>query len=485
MNANKHNLKQQASNGAFWGLSGNLTVSAISFVGTAILARILSPKDFGLLGMATLITGIVQLFGNLGLGAALVYKKDVDDEYLSTAFWSSLLVSAGLVLVSIAVAPLAAIFFNEPTVKWIIIVLSANFIISSLSSVQRALLHKDVKIKRMVFIEIVSRFLRVIFMLVCALTGLGFWSIVIGIIAECILKTILYVLTTQWIPTFQFHKMRFNELFHYGKNIYGQEFLNYLNRSMDFIITGRVLGAKLLGFYQFSYNLPYLVKSYIQDGISPVAFSIFSKVQDDNKRLAGGFLNAVKYVSIITFPVMSGLAFCAEDFISVAYGSKWLPAAEPLKLLCFGSALASVHCLVYSLFNAKGRPDIGLKWGLLILPTTIISVVLFSRWGIIGVAWAMFCMEVLTIAVAYIATKLLNTSFKSYFKALLPAIYGSLAIIIALYFITHKILVIPNIYFRFASNILLGAITYVVFLFIFYRKDLINTLDFISLGMRK
>ena len=195
MNKKKDNLKHHASNGALWGLSSNMIVSAISFVGTAIVARILSPKDFGLLGMAVLITGVVQLFGNLGLGAALVQKKTIDDEYLSTAFWSSLLVGGGLAAVSIILAPLASMFFHESIVKWIIIALSVTFVITSLSSIHRTLLYKEIMMKKIAYIEITSRAVRVIIMLVCAFAGMGFWSIVIGMIIESILKTILFAIT--------------------------------------------------------------------------------------------------------------------------------------------------------------------------------------------------------------------------------------------------------------------------------------------------
>lgn len=484
INAAKENLTQQASKGAFWGLSSNLTVSAISFVGTAILARILSPKDFGLLGMAGLVTGVVQLFGNLGLGAALVHKKNIDDEYLSTAFWSSLLVSVGLVVASIIIAPFASLFFNEPAIKWIIMLLSMNFIISSFASVHRTLLCKDVKIKKIAVVEIVSRFMRVIIILVCAFFGMRFWSIAIGMIAEVILKTTLFIAITHWMPVFQFNNTKFKELFKYGKNIYGQDFLAYFSQNMDFIVTGRLLGAKLLGFYQFSYNLPYLIKTYVQDGIGPVAFPVFSKVQDDNDRLARGFLNAVKYISMITFPLMFGLAFCAEDFISVVYGARWIPAAGPLKLLCFSAALASVHCISSSLFNAKGRPDIGLKWGLFALPVTIVSVILLSRWGIVGIAGGMLFVELLTIFITYIATRLLNIRFKNYLIALLPAIYSSLSMITALCFISYKAFTINNIYCRFACNILVGGIVYIVSLFVFYKKDLVSAIGLIRLNFK-
>ena len=478
------NLKQSASKGAFWGLSGNLTVSAISFVGTAILARILSPKDFGLLGMAVLITGVVQLFGNLGLGAALVQKKNIDDEYLSTAFWSSLFVSGGLAAAAIILAPFASIFFNESIIKWIIVSLSATFVISSFSSIHRTLLYKEIKMKKIALIEITSRSIRVIIMLVCAVAGMGFWSIVIGMIVESILKTILFTITAHWMPAFRFSTAKFKELFAYGKHLYGQGFLAYFSSNMDFIVTGRVLGVQLLGFYQFSYNLPYLVRGYVQDGLAPIAFPVFSKVNDDKERLARGLFSAVKYISMMTFPIMFGLAFCANDFVAVVYGAKWLPAAQPLRILCFAAALGSVHCIVGSVFSAVGRPDIGFKWDLFKLPVTIVSVLLLSRWGIIGIAFAMFFVECLTIFIAYVATKILNVRFKTYLITLLPAICGSMIMLTSLYLINKEILATTNTYFRFASNIVLGAVIYVASLLLVYKKDVLDAIEFIRLSLK-
>jgi len=478
-------LKQTASRASFWGLSGNLGVSAMSFVGTAILARILSPKDFGLLGIAVLVTGIVRLFGHLGLGAALVHKKDIDDEYLSTSFWSSLFAGIALSIIAIGIAPLASTFFNEPIVLWIIICLSANFVISALASVQKTLAYRDIRIRKVALIEIVSRFVRVIIIIASALAGMGVWSIVIGMISESILKTFLFILTSSWRPTFQYNVTKFKELFRFGRNIYGQGFLNYFNQNLDFIVTGRLLGTSLLGFYQFSYNLPFLVKHFVQDGLATVAFPVFSWVQDDPERLSRGFLNAVKYISMITFPVMFGLAFCAEDFISVVYGIRWLPASEPMRLLCFGASFASLHCIVFSLFNAKGRPDIGLKWNLFRLPTTAILIVVFSRYGIIGIAGVMLTIEVLSVIMVYVAMKLIDTQFTHYLKAILPATISASVMTLFLYFVNTCILTNCNSYIRLPCDILAGSCMYILSLKAFYSRELSDLFDFIMLGVNK
>lgn len=483
--AKKDNLKQQASKGAFWGLSSNLTVSVISFVGTAILARILSPRDFGILGMAVLVTGVVNLFGNLGLGAALVQRKNIDDEYLSTAFWSSLLLSGVLVLISLVLAPFTAYFFHEPVLKWVVICLAVNFVISALWSVHTTLLYRNIRLKTIAMVEVLSRLIRVAVMLTCALCGLKFWSIVIGMIAERCFKAIFFWRVSSWRPIFTFSKAKLKELFHFGRNIYGEGFLTYFNQNLDFIVTGRFLGVQALGVYQFAYNLPYLVRGYVQDGIAPVAFPVFSKVQDDGERLFRGFFNAAKYVSLITFPLMFGLAFCTNDFIYVAYGSRWLGAAVPLRLLCFSAALASVHCVVFSLFRAVGRPDIGFKWNLLRLPITAGLLILFSRKGIVGIALAMFSAEIATGFIAYIAMGLLKEPFIKYLKALAPGTICSTLMICFLWALNLFVIKNSNPYLRLLLNVLLGIGIYFSFLYCFFRNELREFGSFVKLCIKK
>ncbi|MFA5014773.1 MAG: lipopolysaccharide biosynthesis protein [Actinomycetota bacterium] len=482
--AEKGSLAQQASKGALWGMISNIAVSGISFIGTAVLARMLSPRDFGLIGMAVLVTGIVDLFGNFGLGAALVQKSKIDIEDLNTFFWSSIFISILLILLAVILAPFAALFFKEGAVKWIVVFLSFNFFITAFSSVQSTLLYKNIQLKNIAIVEIASRAARVLIMLVCAVIGLSFWSIVIGMIAERILKTLLFCFSIKWKPILLFSKDKFRELFRFGRNIYGEGFLGYLSRNMDFIITGKLLGAILLGFYQFSFNLPYLVQAYVQDGIAPVAFPVFSKVNYDRERVARGMFKAVKFISIIIFPLMVLLSFSADDFITIVYGAKWLLASSPLRLLCVSAAFASVHCIVGTVFTAIGRPEIKFKWGLFRLPFTVLLIVLLSRWGIIGIAAAMLIVECFTVILAYIATKVLEVRFTRYLEVLFPASLCSMLMVTILYGVNY-LFVINNYYIRFFVNILLGILVYLSSILLFYKKDFIDILDFARLSFRK
>jgi O-antigen/teichoic acid export membrane protein len=431
-------LTHTASRGAAWALAGNITVSAVSFVGTTILARMLEPKDFGLIGMATVVTGIVGLFGNFGLGAALVQKKDVTHEDLCTAFWANMAAGGALAVVCVLISPLAMVFFKEKAVQWILICLAFNFVISAVASVHSMIIYKRLQMRSLAIRDIGGRVIRVGVMIIAAFCGLRFWSIVIGMIAERIFRTVTYYYLDPWRPTRVFSRQRFNEMFRYGRNLLGSGFLGYLNSNMDFIVTGRVLGADLLGFYQMAYNLPNLVKDYINDSIGAVSFPLFCKVQDDNERLSRGLLRIIRFVALGTFPILAGLAFTARDFIFVAYGEKWLPVVVPLQILCFYVALACSSTATGSIFNAKGRPDLGLKWGLFRLPATVIAILMGVHFGgIAGVAWGMLIVQVISLAMVYQAFQIIKGDLREYWNALYPAAAACIVMIAALIMINR------------------------------------------------
>ncbi|MCA9406551.1 MAG: lipopolysaccharide biosynthesis protein, partial [Candidatus Omnitrophica bacterium] len=312
----KVNLTQTASKGAFWSLLSSTVVSAVRFVVTAVLARLLMPEDFGLIGMALLVTQIVNLFGNLGLSAALIHRnKDVDDEDLSTSYWANLFVSTVLTLLAVIVSPIAARFFGEPRVQMIIALLSLNFIFSSFASIHSMLAFKDLKFKKIAIIEILCTLVRVFIVLILAFKGFGVWAIVSGILVERIVKSMTFISQNSWRPRLIFNKNKFKELFHFGKNLYAGSFISYFNCNMDYIVTGRFLGAADLGFYQFAFNIPNLIISHFTQKINEVLFPLYSKVKDDLSRVRRGYFKSIQLMAMIAFPFLMGLFFVAREFI--------------------------------------------------------------------------------------------------------------------------------------------------------------------------
>jgi PST family polysaccharide transporter len=454
---------------------------------TAILARMLEPKDFGLIGMATLITGIVQLFGNFGLGAALVHKKDVTHADLCTAYWANLAAGTFLTIICIFISPLAGAFFREKAVQWVLICLAANFILSAIASVHSTLVYKNMRMKNLAGIEVGSRIMRVAVMLIAAFFGLKFWSIVLGMIAERIVKNIGFYCQEPWRPSRVFSAERFRKMFRYSRNIFGEGFVGYINQNMDMIVTGRVLGAGTLGFYQMAYNLPNLLKDYLNSSIGAVAFPVFSRVQDENERLARGFCRIIGFISVTMFPILFGLAFAARDFILVAYGSKWLPAVSPIRILCFAAALAALQTPVWGLFNAKGRPDLGLKWGLIRLPATVVAILLGAHFGgIAGIAWGVLTVETLNLSIVNLIFRILKADLRQYFAALVPAIIASTIMVAGLFGIA---LIFPltegPALVRLVMTLIIGGGLYIATIFWGFRETYQELLGYIKqVGVR-
>lgn len=479
-------LVSRASKGAFWAFTSNITASAISFVATAVLARLLAPKDFGLFGMAVLVTGIVRLFGNLGLGGALIQKKEVTQEGLSTVFWVNLLAGTGLTFLCIAVSPLAAWFFRETAVQSMLLLLSCTFFVSSLSSVHATLVQKELRMKQMAVIEVSSRFLGALAKLIAAFCGFGFWSFALGMIVDRVVKTVGFLLVLPWSPSFVFSQARFHEFFRFGRNLFGNSLLNYVHMNVGSIVIGRALGVELLGFFQMAYNLPFLVLDYVSSSIGAVSFPLFSKLQDDNERLAKGYLRIVRCIALVTFPTLAGLAFCAEDFVLVVYGPRWLPAVVPLQFLCVNAALASINSLVTPLMNAKGRPDLGFKYSCLRLPLTLLAIICGARfYGILGVVWGMLLIEVLSVFLIVIAFRLVEYRVGDYFRCLLPSTIACLLMIATLVLVNQSFLLDYKPLLRLLFNALLGASVFGAIVFTFFKTDWLEATNFVRQILRK
>jgi len=426
------NLSLTASRGVFWSGMSVLTVSLLQFITTAVLARFLTPTDFGTVGMATLVGGMVSLFGNLGLGAALVQRKNIEDIHLSTVFCINLTVGIILCVISIALSPIAAEFFHNPLVKGVIFLLAFNFIIGSLSSVNSILLTKNIEFKKIAFVEITAAVFQSVTAIILALSRYGLWSIVIGIIFGRIITTILNMIMHPWIPSLRFSSDKFHELFRFGRNLFGESLINYFNANSDYLITGRLLGATSLGYYQFAYRVPHLVLTNFSQTITRVLFPVFSKIQDNDEKLRRGYIKILKIISIVTFPATIGLMVIANEFVTVVYGEKWLPVVIPLQILCFSAMVKSVFTTMGSVFNSKGRPDLGFKWNLVILPITVTALIIGSYWDVNGVAMAMTVTAFISIIAARIAANLIGLSFFDYLKSFYPALSGSLIMVLSL-----------------------------------------------------
>jgi PST family polysaccharide transporter len=416
-----------------WSGINVIAKSGVRFLTTALLARVLLPEDFGILGMALMVNEIVSLLGSLSLGQALVQKRKVDDRYFHTMFWANLAVGVGLGVCFVIAAPAASAFFRNDRVGPVVMVMALNFLLTTAGGVHRAMLTRQLQFRRFSIINVTSTVVRSILSLALVYGGAGLWGVVAGILAERATTLVLLVTMVPWRPRFEFHADKFKELFRFSRNLYADNFIRYFNANTDFLLTGRLLGARALGYYQLAYNLPHIVLTHFSETVSEVLFPIYCRVQDDHARFRRGFMTTVRFISLVTFPCMAGLAVVAPEFVRAVYGPNWNSSIVPMQILCLAAAANSVIYPSGALCHSKGRPDIGLKWNMLMLPLTFLALYVGSRWGIAGIAAAMSILALCSIFVVRITLGLIGLGLPDYFRALLPAIFGSVAMALALF----------------------------------------------------
>ena len=456
-------LMKSATRGVFWSGISQFSTQIYQFIVIIILARLLFPEDFGIIGMALIFTGLVQTINELGLGAAIIQKKNITDSHLSTSFWISLGLGIILCITTVIFSPYMADFFKNELVGPVVSVLSIGFILGAGGVIHRSLLQKNIEFKKIAVTEISASVMSGIVSVILALLGFGVWSLVFGTVLSNFTRVVLLWKVCTWRPSMTFDLTSFNELFSFGAHVMGSRFLNYIDSNVDYLLIGKFLSATALGHYTLAYQFSTFPLTRISSIITSVTFPTFSIIQEDNDMLRYAYLKVIKYISLVTFPLLAGLIVVAPEFIPIVFGEKWGPMIVPLQILCVAGALKSVGTTVGSILLSKGRADIQFKWNILTAIVLFIAILIGIRYGIIGVAMAITIMScLLFLIIQKIVNNLIDLNFSDYFKALYPAITGSIFVIISV-LIYQKLSMYSHLdIFSLMSSIVLGIVVYIL-----------------------
>jgi O-antigen/teichoic acid export membrane protein len=379
-------LRGMVARGVGWKLIGQLTAQATSVALGVLLAHLLTPREFGLAGMALVFTGVAAIFTDLALGAALVQRPTITEADRSTAFWTSLV--AGLVLCSaaVALAPAVAHFFSNRAVTPLFAASSAIFLLYSLSVTQTALLTRDMNFRALEIRGIVSVVVGAAAAVPLAFAGAGAWAIVAQSLVAYGVSAMLLWRLSPWRPRFLYSLDSLRILGSFGTKTLAAQFLGYLNLNMDNVLVGRYLGSSSLGVYAIAYNVMFLPLGRISMPIQQVVFSAFSRLQEAPERLRQGWLRGNQLIAAVNVPAFLGMAVVAPDFVPVVLGHKWHAAVPVLQLLSIAGAVHSFQALNWGTLQAVGRPGVTLRLQLFSAPITIGAFAVGLRWGVVGVA---------------------------------------------------------------------------------------------------
>jgi len=355
---------------------------------SAILARLLTPSDFGLIAMVIVFSSFVAIFSDFGLTSAIVQKKEVSDEALSSTFWISVGLGALLTIALAASAPLIAAFYSEPRLTPLVVFISTTFFIASFGNVQSALLTKSMNFKALAVIGICALGISGPVSIFLAFSGYGVWSLAWNTVLSTFLTVVFTSIYAQWAPHFSLGLQHVKGLVGFGANLTGFSFVNYFARNADNLLIGKFLGAAPLGFYNLAYNLLLFPLTNVSDVIGRVMFPALSKIQRDSTAVREAFVAANRFVAAGSFPLMMWLFITAPQVIRVIYGSKWESAIVLVQILALTAMVQSIGTNVGWIYLSQGRTDIMFKWGIFASSVAFISFAVGLRWGVEGVAIA-------------------------------------------------------------------------------------------------
>ena len=411
----------------------NSLMQVLRWATTLLLARILVPSDYGLIGMAIVFTGIVALVNEFGLGAAIIQQRDLDEDVVARLGGLSVFVGIASCLVSLAAAGPIARFFGEPAVGAIVRVLAFRFILDSLLVLPRALLTRDLRFGALARIDAIEAFAMSVLSIGAAVAGMRYWSLVIGSSGGAVVAVLVASRIRGHRIAWPRQLRQLERSLRFGRDVLATRLTWYAYSNADFLIVGRLLDSVALGLYTMAWTIASVPVEKVSAVVGRVTPGIFSAVQSDVTELRRYFLLLTEAIAFITLPMSIGFMIVADDFVLAILGEKWRPAIPVLRVLAAYASVRSVSTLPPQIMTAKGRPDLTRRANTFAVVVLPLCFVLGTHWGIVGVAagWVVgYPLTVMAFTFPY-TFRLLELSAPRYLRALWPAVSGTLVMAIA------------------------------------------------------
>lgn len=381
-------LRQKTISGLKWSFLDSFANQGSQFIIGIILARLLVPRDFGLIGMLTFFIAISQSFIDSGFSQALIRKQDCRQVDFNTAFLFNLLVGIIFYLVLFFSAEFIARFFGEPQLFQLIRVLGLILLINAFGLIQRTLLTKEINFKLQTKISLIASFISGAIGIGMAVNGFGVWSLAYKTIAQQLVITLLFWLWNKWKPTLAFSFHAFKDLFRFGSKLLVSGIVDTTYRNIYYLIIGKYFSAADLGYYAKADEFNKIPSENLSGIIGRVSYPTLSCIQDDPARLKSAYKKLIQTTVYITFILMIGLAATAKKIILVLIGERWLQAVPYLQLLCFVGLMYPLHALNLNMLMVKGRSDLFLRLEvikkILAVPVIVIGILFGIKIMIVG-----------------------------------------------------------------------------------------------------
>lgn len=463
-------LKKKAVNALAWSSIQNFTNRGVEFLLMLFMARLLSPKEYGIIGLTAIFMTIASVFVDSGFTNALIRKKDATEKDFSTVFICNIIISGICYIIIYIIAPYVAVFYKEPILGPVLRVLALNVIIQGLCSVQNTLLIKNLEFKKRTKIYVSCNIISGIFGLYFAWKGFEVWALVIQSLTFTVLSTIFLWATTSWHPSLSFSKDSFHNLFGYGSKLLASSLIDSIYGQIYPIVIGKFFSAATLGNFSRARHWAALGSRNLTGIIQTVTFPVLAKVQDDDKRLESIYRRMIRTSCFIIFPVMIGMSAVAYPLTLVTIGEKWIFSAYLLQIICFSMMWYPVHALNLNLLKVKGRSDLFLKLEIIKKIVGICILCISVPLGIVAMCYFNIFSSIICLIInTYYTGKLINVGFIKQMRDVAPTLILSIFMFVIVLSTIHYI---PNIYIQLPVGILIGAAIYLAGSYLFKFPEL-------------
>ncbi len=382
-------LRRRVITGVKWGTLSAGVLFVLGLVQTAVLARLLTPSDFGLMAASLVVIGLARAFADLGLSSAIVAKQVRDHNTLSSLYWASLIAGFGVFVVVLALTPLMVRFFRQPELYHILPWAALSFLIIPIGQQFQMLLQMDLHVDRLVKVDIVAAVVSLAVGIGSALAGEGALALVFSYLARVGTTSLLFAIWgwRHWRPRLRLRRADLDGYISFGLYQMGERTANYLSANVDYLLIGRYIGVKALGSYSVAYQLVVKPVFELNPILTRVAFPAFAKKQKDNDALARGYIEVTRLIGFIVVPTMAAVAVLAPVLVPVLFGPQWSSSIVLLQILAVVGVTRALTSPVGDLVLAMGRPDLTFKVNGLLLVMMAVALRVAVEFGIVAVAW--------------------------------------------------------------------------------------------------
>ncbi len=428
-------IKKQGINAAKWAVFDRAGSQVILLISTLILARLLSPKDFGLVSMLYIFIAISTLFVDSGMGGGLVRKQNLTTADCNTFFYFNISVAVSVYIVLFLIAPYIAIFYKEPIVTDILRVLGLNVIINAFGLVQKTLLVRDLKIRLVTRSSLIGSFIATIIGIIAAFAGFGVWSLLIINMGGSLISVLLLWKFSGWTPTKIVSKQSFQEMYAFGLGLFLSSFIDVIFKNIYQPLIGKVFSPVHAGFYYQAKRLNEVPILSISSVVDSITYPILAKCQDNKHQLEDMYKKIVKLLIFVSIPIVICLYFLANEIVLVLLGKKWLFAADLLKILSFSGIFLILETINRSLLKLEGRTNLIFKLEVVKKIIIAITILITYQLGIKALVIGMVINAIISFALNQYFTSIKMSDYPS----LLLIVFNGILMGLIVYSVTHYI----------------------------------------------